>query len=155
MIEIKQGNVRDYCFIAANMRKADRQEIFCQLPEGTESRIVGVYSHDTSEPRWRFAAFYNGQPVMAYGFQWLNAATLLAWAWGTNDTRRCIPKVGRHILSLREEAIEAGARRIEARSLKTHKTAARWLQKMGASPIADLRQFGRNGETFVLWEWLL
>ena len=155
MITIRPGTVRDYCYIAANLRAHDRDEIFCQLPEGTTSREVGVLSYEGTIPEWRFTAFMKDAPVAAFGFQWLNAVTLAAWAWGTDSFKRCAPCMGRHILSLKPDAREKGVRRIEARALKSHKTAARWMVKLGAQPSAELKNFGRGGETFVLFEWLL
>lgn len=155
MITIRPGTVRDYCYIAANMRSADRAEIFCQLPNDVNERDVGLLSYEGAMPDWRFSAWNKNSPAAAFGFQWLNAATLLAWAWGTDGFPRCAPAIGRHILALKDEAAEAGVRRIEARALTSHHVAGRWMVRLGANPACELKQFGRNGESFTLYEWLL
>ncbi|PLX36651.1 MAG: hypothetical protein C0605_08020 [Hyphomicrobiales bacterium] len=155
MITIRPATVRDYCYIAANLRASDREEIFCQLPDDVDARAVGQLSYEGSVPEWRFAAWYRKRPAAAFGFQWLNAVTLLAWAWGNRDFNRCAPRIGRHILGLKDEAAARGVRRIEARALSTHHRAAGWMCKLGAVPVAELKNHGRNGESFTLFEWLL
>lgn len=155
MISILPGTIRDYCYISANLRVSDREEIICQLPEDADMRQLGILSYEGADPHWRFTAFHKNLPAAAYGFQWLNAATLLAWAWGTDDFIRCAPAMGRHILALKSDAKAAGVRRVEARALSSHAKSARWLGKMGARPATKLQQFGRGGECFTLYEWLL
>lgn len=154
MIEIAPATLRDMTFIAANMRQSDREEIYCQLPENSTSVELAAACFSSSE-KWRFVVHRHGQPVAAFGFSWINVCALQAWAWGTVELRYVAPAIGKHCLSLRAEAIDAGIRRIEARSLKQHVTAGRWLEGLGFAFACALKQHGRDGEEFILWEWTI
>jgi len=46
---IKPATIRDYTWMAANMRASDRAEIMCQVPTGTTSMDVAIWSLNARE----------------------------------------------------------------------------------------------------------
>ncbi|NKX16210.1 hypothetical protein HGG75_10780 [Ochrobactrum pseudogrignonense] len=64
-VEIRDGTLRDICFVAANLRDQDRREIFATavLDSGSQA---GAVSYLTS-PDFCWTAWIEGQPVAAFG----------------------------------------------------------------------------------------
>lgn len=48
----------------------------------------------------------------------------------------------------------AGVHRIEAVSMEGHDEAHRWIEILGLEREAELRGYGRNGETFIQFAWV-
>jgi hypothetical protein len=46
-----------------------------------------------------------------------------------------------------------GVRRAQCMSLATHDQAHRWLAFLGAEPAETLKDYGRNGESYVKYMW--
>ncbi|TIU13080.1 MAG: hypothetical protein E5W40_08835, partial [Mesorhizobium sp.] len=46
-----------------------------------------------------------------------------------------------------------GAWRVGARALAANELALRWLARLGATERCRLPGYGRNGETFILYDW--
>ena len=151
-IEIRPGTLRDVSFIAANMRDEDWREIHASGPMDDRAE-AGIMCHIASEFSW--TAWIKDDPVCAFGF----ARSGLPWVWsgfafGTEKARRAIPSITRFG---RTEAarllLEAGARRVEVRSVVDHDLSHKWLEGLGATRECEMKEYGRNGETFVLYSW--
>lgn len=46
-----------------------------------------------------------------------------------------------------------GCRRVECRALATYRTTRRFIRACGATEVGPLPDYGKNRETFVLYEW--
>lgn len=156
MIEIVPATMRDVSYIASNMNAADWLECEAQMPEGIGRAEVAALTLQASQAL-AWVAKYKGQPVACFGaaqaplrfWQWS------AWMFGTDDSARAVPAITRHIKRVLIPALlEAGANRVEAISHVSHETAHRWLVSLGAVRRAELRGFGRNNETYLLFEWV-
>lgn len=153
-IEIRLAAFRDVCFVAAHMRERDRREVYCQLPEGARSVDVAVLSYGDGEHA--YCAWERGSPVAAFGIAQASFSSTVrsAWAFGTRRMRRAVPAISRFGLeTLAPLLLAQGVLRLEARSIADHDLAHRWLAVLGARREAELRRWGRGGETFVLWSW--
>lgn len=153
-VEIRPAVFRDVCFVTAHLREEDRREIYCQLPEGASSVEVAALSCANSDHAW--CAWYRGSPVAAFGFSPATAAGTVqsAWAFGTRRMKRTVPAITHHVIAnVVPTLLCEGVRRIEARSIADHDLAHRWLAGLGARREAELPQWGRDGEAFVLWSW--
>lgn len=152
---IGPANLRDFTYIGANLREADRREIFCQLPEGTTGSGMAAQVFDGLAGDWTWIASIDGQPVCAFGFQPFTTPVWIGWAWGTRQMVRAIPAVTRHCLEQEMKLIGLGVRRLEVRTIKGHDVSHLWLSRLGCRYRCDLPDHGRNGETFELWAWQL
>jgi hypothetical protein len=155
-VDIRDGTLRDICFVAANLRDQDRREIFATavLESGSQA---GAVSYLTS-PNFCWTVWIDQQPVAAFG---VSAASpyqphiRYAWAYGTNKFKRAAPAITRFCLKeWPKRLIAEGATRVEIRSLADHDLAHKWLKSIRAHHEADMPNFGVNGETFQLWAWL-
>lgn len=152
---IAPATLRDVTYIAANMRDEDRRELLCQMPDGTTLTEAAVAMHAAMMPGFAWTAALDGVPACAFGYQAFSTPVWVAWAWGTKRMVRTIPAVTPFMLAQGERLIGLGCRRVEARTLKGHGTAQRWLARLGCTWRCDLEDFGRGGETFELWAWTL
>lgn len=133
------------------MRGADRDEVMCQVPDGTKTyEIASMMLHAGDA----FIAYYDDMPVLFFGAHPMNVCTLEAWAMGTEKTRRVIVEASRYMLTeFRPLAIAQGYRTMECRSQVGHVEAHRWLESTGAVVNGTPFVYGKNGEEFVLYRW--
>lgn len=146
------------CYVAANMREADRREItaVADLPSLT---AAGAAMFQMS-PRWRFVAHEDvddgTQPIAAFGVATDDIAPHLGvgWAYGTRRIIRAVPEIARFALdALRPALIRAGLRRVEVRTIISHDISHRWLEGMGARREGEARSYGRDGSDFAVYAW--
>ena len=163
-VEIGPANVRDLTFILGNLRKSDAEEIRAQMPDDMPFEALTAMC---VQPGFSWVAYHNrmpgdgvpgnGVPVMAFGFMPLTMAgnVLQAWAFGTRRAAVALRPIARFAMrELVPEWRAAGVTRIEARSIVGHVSAHKWLRSLGCA--ADpLPGFGRGGQPFVLFSWLL
>lgn len=143
-------------FVAARMRAADRAEIFATRSDGDASRIAAetmAYARVGCVASW-VGEGWDVEPVAV-----VCAIPLWpgVWSVGMYATDRW-PLVARRVTrwiarSLMPDLVAAGAHWAECRSLETHATAHRWLERLGAHHEATLAAYGRGGETFFLYAW--
>jgi hypothetical protein len=149
-IHIGAANPRDASWITYNMRESDRVECFSQFPR-TSSRELG-YALGTEEGAQ--IAYYDGDPCMVFGVSPMCQVGLSVWAIGTNHCKRVVPAVTRCFVN---EIIPAkmyeGYRWMEARSWIDHVDAHDWMKRLGAEPRLLLKDYGNDGEDFILFRW--
>lgn len=139
-------------FVCANLRPADHEEAFCQLPDGTKTHELAyalLMSGDNYvvERRPR-------EPVAFYGVAPINAATYSIWAIGTKDFTRAVPAMQRHIVQhVAPMLLERGVRTLEARAMESHLSAHQWIHQTGGRVSGEPFEYGKNGEKFVLFRW--
>lgn len=155
-VEIREGNLRDICFVAANLRDQDRREIFATalLESGSQA---GAMSFLTS-PGFCWTAWIDGQPVAAFGVSQGNPVhqphLRYAWAYGTDKFKRATPAITRFcVQEWPKRLIAEGVTRVEIRSIADHDLAHKWLKSIRAKHEADMPNYGVNGESFQLWSW--
>ena len=153
-IDIRPATLRDLSYVTAHLRDVDAREIRCQLPEGTASAEIAALSLAGTEHA--YCCWWRGSPVAGFGATPASycGSVWTAWAFGTKRFVRAAPAIGRFArTTLAPVLIAKGARRVEARSIAGHDKAHAWLERLGARREAELRDWGRGGETFVLWAW--
>lgn len=76
------------------------------------------------------------------------------WLFATDDFNQIGISVTRLIVrTIIPMMVDAGAHRLEARSMEGHTDAQRWLKVIGAKREATLRAFGRDGQDFHVYAW--
>lgn len=153
MVTIGAATLRDVSYILGNLNKADHAEIWCQAPDGATpaEMAAGIVVFGSA-----FVAYVDGAPAAAFGFSPMTPAgnVLSAWAFGTKRSARAMKAIVEFAASeLMPAWLDAGVTRLEARSLASHRKAHRWMEETGAVREADIPEFGRSGEAFVLYVW--
>lgn len=141
-------------FVARRMRALDRAEIFATRwdddPDAVAAETVALArigcvawngTGDAGEPVAVACAMPLWPGVWSIGLYATDAWPAVA-RQVTRWIKRTIPAL-----------IAAGGHRAECRSLATHATAHRWMERLGAVREAVLTGYGRNRETFYLYAW--
>lgn len=143
------ATLRDLSYVAAHMRASDRAEVGCQLDEWSASAVAAMSLRDHA-----FVVELNGNPEAAFGAGQPRQGFWIAWSWGTDRITRCLPLMIEFITDqLQPDMYRSGAKRVEARALKSHKQAHRFLKRIGGYQRCELPAYGKNGEDFLLFDW--
>lgn len=144
------GNLRDLSYIASNLRPEDLEEIDCQLDSwNPESIALGALQGPA------YVVLLDGNPEAAFGATQVRTGLWLAWSWGTRRIKRCVPRMTVFVRDhLIPDAVDQGCIRCEARALASNEVAIRWLKTLGATERCLLPAYGKNGEDFILFDWL-
>nr|WP_319485675.1 hypothetical protein [uncultured Cohaesibacter sp.] len=152
-VVIKPATRRDLSFVAANLSDEDQAEIHCQMDK-PDNRLIAEMAYQGS-PLWRYVAWLDGQPVLAFGVGLMHSRLGLAWAWGTARKLRAFPEATRFMLDVVKPAcVDSGINRIHADTLSTHTNAHKWLERLGAHREAVMPSLGLGGETFYRYAWI-
>jgi hypothetical protein len=151
-MEFKTLNVRDFTYVFANMRAEDRDELFCQLPEGiTHQQAQSVVSSSIVGPS--FSAHDRTGPIACFGAAESGISHIfVGWAFGTRRFKRAAPFIGEFMWEVMAPMlVDYGCKRVEVRSKTDHVLASRWLPKLGFNKDAVLKHWARTGDDFNLW----
>lgn len=150
-VEITPATVREVAWIAVNMRDIDAQEIWCQRPHRSPSRLA--YEALSMSPTIKLVAAVNGEPVMCCGVSEVQPGLGWLWAWGTKHFHGAIRDLTEHLLDATRTKLFADAdlKRLEARSLVEHTSAHRWIETLGLRYVCDLPCYGKDEEDFKLF----
>jgi hypothetical protein len=136
--------------VARNMRARDREEIFATRWDDDADAVA----RETVALARLGCVAWNGDAPVAVA----SAIPLWPGVWSiglyaTDAWPRVARAVTRWIARTTPALIAAGGHRAECRSLASHATAHRWLERLGAVREAVLPDCGRNRETFYLYAW--
>lgn len=148
-LEIVPATLRDLSYVAAHMRASDRAEVEAQIDEWNATLIAALSLRD-----FAYVVELDRNPEAAFGCGQVRRGYWLAWSWGTAKITKCLPAMVAFITQQLQPAVyDAGARRVEARALASHKQARRFLERIGGTYRCDLPAYGKNGEDFCLYDW--
>jgi hypothetical protein len=148
-VRIIGATLRDLSYCAANMRPEDRAEIDAQHSGWTPTGLAALHLRDHA-----YCALIDGNPEAAFGAGRIFDHLFIAWSFMTRRGWRAVPRMTAFVREAMFPAIlEAGAQRVEARALASNVSARRWLKKLGATEDCELENYGRNGESFILYSW--
>lgn len=148
-VEIRDATLEDLLHITHNMRAVDREEIYA--------------THWREDPEWlaeatlqcgdmQWVACLDGVPAASFGGTPLWPNVWSVWAFGTDDWRRVVLSVTKHVRRFMLPAIfRSGAHRLQCYSHSAHTEAHRWLESFGGSCEAVLVGFGSRRENFMLY----
>lgn len=138
-------------YIAANLRARDRDEIFA-VRHTEDPEALALDTFNTGAFQW--IAYRDQEPVAAIGAVPLWPRVWNLWAYGTDRWPEVVLKLTRHARSFMLPALyNAGAIRAQCYALEAHQDARKWLELLGGVQEHTLTNFGKNGETFVLYSW--
>lgn len=137
--------------VALNMRDEDKREIYANRFSDDPMSVARDAIRLGSPVGWVSGL---ERPIAAFGCHLMWPGVWSMWLFGTNEFRRIgigmTKLVRRDILPM---LWEAGAHRLEARSISGHVDAQRWLELIGARREATLKSYGRGGEDFHVYAW--
>lgn len=136
--------------IALAMRDWDRREIFATRRDDDPLAIAAECAA-MGEVAWVAGL---EKPIAAFGCfqQWPGVWSM--WLFATDEFRRIGIQMTKLIVrSIIPMLFEAGAHRLEARSMEGHEDAQRWLEVIGAKREATLHGYGRDGQDFHVYTW--
>lgn len=149
MIEVLHATPELLSVVGSNLNEDDKREIEALSDLPTE--IVTA----THTGEWSRVATYKGDPVAAFGFSPFMGATWSAWMFGTDASWRAVPKITEEFHRYFEIITGLGCRRVEIRSIHDHHNAHSWIENsLGCTKTATFPNFGRGGETFIMFERL-
>lgn len=150
-LERAQGNADLVLQVAENMREWDRREIFATRTNDSTAELVDSVQR-CGAVSW--VAGRGERPIAAFGCAPLWTGVWSMWLFATDD----FPQIGISVTRLVVKSIvpmlmEAGAHRLEARSMEGHTDAQRWLEVIGAQREGTLARFGREAQDFHVYAW--
>jgi hypothetical protein len=138
--------------VAANMREWDRREIFATRHDSSVAQLAED-ALACGPVSW--VAGQGDTPIAAFGCAPMWRGVWSMWLFATDDFGRIGISVTKLVVrSIIPMMFDAGAHRLEARSMEGHVDAQRWLEVIGAKREATLRGYGRDGDTFHVYAWL-
>lgn len=144
------GTLRDLSYIAANLRPDDKAEIDCQCEawKPAQLALAALQGH-------AYVVTLDGNPEAAFGATEQRTGLWIIWSWGSRRMWRTVPTITKFCMEVViPDVLNAGAMRGEARAMASNQMAVRWLERLGATRQGVLRNFGKNGEDFLLFEWV-
>lgn len=138
--------------VARNMREWDRREIFATRPDDDPDTLA-EHALLCGEIAW--VAGRGDTPICAFGCAELWPGVWSMWLFATDDFGQIGFFVTKRIVrTIVPMLIEAGAHRLECRSMEGHTDAQRWLEVIGAKREGGpLKAFGREKQDFHVYTW--
>jgi hypothetical protein len=138
--------------VVHNMRAKDREE---------------VYATQWTDDPWAFANMIlrageygfvghadDGEPVVIAGAVPMWDGVWSVWMLATDRFDEVALSAHRFAKRVFFPSLDAaGWHRLECRSLSTHETAHRWLERLGAYKESEATNYGRHGESFFVYCW--
>lgn len=137
--------------VALNMREWDKREIYANRFTDDPMTVAKEAIAIGQEVGWVSGL---DEPIASFGCFEMWPGVWSMWLFATDDFRR----IGISMTKLITRSIlpmlwDAGAHRLEARSMEGHHDAQRWLEVIGARREATLRGYGKAGEDFHVYAW--
>jgi hypothetical protein len=148
---IVEATWKDALEVCLNMRGSDREEVMATRWSDSPYDFAADCMR---APGSRFTAIYEGRPVMLGGVAMNQPGIGQAWMVGTDEIGNLGVEIAHASKAIFSRLLEGHVHRIQAYSIATHQWAHSWLRKIGFVEAASLKQFGKRGEDFVLFEML-
>lgn len=136
--------------VAENMREWDRREIFATRADDDPAALCDDVR------RCGNISWVAGleRPIAAFGCAPMWPGVWSMWLFATDEFGRIGISVTKLVTrTIVPMMIEAGAHRLEARSMEGHADAQRWLEVIGAKREGTLVRYGRGREDFHVYAW--
>ncbi len=138
--------------VAEAMREWDRREIFATRWDDDPAAMANDAA--LMGQRFGWISGLDDCPIAAFGCFELWPGVFSMWLFATDNfqhIRFSMTKlIVRHIVPM---LWEAGAHRLECRSMEGHVDAQAWLNLIGAKREGQQNGYGRGGENFLCYAW--
>lgn len=153
MMRIEQARPEDIYEVAVTMRARDYEEISCLHPTDTRRDLATALVRRYGGRPDVLCGFWRNAPVCIGGFIEVRPRVVSMMLFATDD----FPRIGLGITRFTTKEMmprleAAGVHRFEAASLANYDEVHAWLRLLGLeAETAPLRNFGKNGESFVMF----
>jgi len=150
-MELHPVNYIDALFVATNMRDWDKTEIYATRWNDDPADIA-TDSCECGDFAW---IAYNPEPVAIIGAVPIHPGVWSVFMFATDKFSNIaisLTKYAKRVII--PSLANAGAHRLECKSMEGHTVAQKWLEFIGARPETVLENYGRNGEDFILYKYL-
>lgn len=150
-VEIVKACYADIVFVARNMRKMDKEEIYPLIynpsPENLAAFTIAVGGIS-------MCANFMGRPVAVFGAGEVRPRNHSVWMFATPKWPKVALSVTRYIKKiLMPNLIKLGSNRAECFTLKGHNVAQDWLSALGAKRESTLDDYGPERKTYYCYSW--
>ena len=149
--EIVPATYADVVHVARNMRPLDVEEIFPLIWNATPENLAAYTIAAGGISR---VALWNGEPTAAFGAVEARPTLWTVWMFATwrwpkvaSAATKCIRR------EIGPDLQEAGAIRADCWSMEGHDQAHKWLELLGATREASLKDYGPTRKTFHCYSW--
>jgi hypothetical protein len=146
----------DVAFVATRMRSRDMQEFMAVSHAASEAELVEGLVDRYGGAHDAFCAYRGGIPVAVGAMveHRPNVVTLMFFA--TAD----LPLIGAALTRWIRQRLfpqyrARGVHRIECASIDGYVSVHRWVQALGLKREAVMPKYGRGGETFIQFAWVV
>lgn len=137
--------------IAQALRQRDKDELYALA---WEEDPFDLARRTAAMGEFQWIARWRSTPVASIGAVPVWPGVWTVWAYGTDEWPRVVRLLTRHVRRFMIPALmNAGAHRAHCYALRDNEDACRWLGYLGARMDAVLDNFGKNGQTFVIYSW--
>ncbi len=147
-----EPSFNDLLYIAANMREADKSEIFATRWDDSPMELAKQGMMPLVR-QFAFVAKLKGVPVAAIGAFPAHPLMWNVWMFATDE----FPKIGlpftRWVKKIFVPTMHKNARRAECRSECSHHYAHRWMEAIGGKKEATLSRYGKQGQDYYIYAW--
>ena len=152
VVDVTPENVR---YVAERMRDRDLAEFsalsYYSDRERAAEHLVNAYA---DYPGLECVTLDDGTPVGIGGCIWSSPGVASMLFFATNDFDKIVVSLTRYSHKNIFAPAKAMAHRIECFSLATYTQMQQWVELFGLRQEAVLREYGRNGEDFIVYAWL-
>lgn len=155
MVHVEEGTNSALVAVVANLREADVREFlaisFCESRETLAADLIRRYANREDT----YAAF-DGDRAVAFGAMVeLRPNVVTCGFFATEDFPAVAVPVARFVKQrLFKTYREAGVHRIECVIIDGYESAMRFVQLLGLKLEAELRGYGKRGESFYQFAWV-
>jgi hypothetical protein len=149
--KIVTATYADVVYVARRMRPKDAEEIFPLIWNPTPENLAlytiaaGGIGH---------VALWHGEPSAAFGAVELRPTQWTVWMFATWQWPNVASAATKFIRrEIGPELQERGDTRADCWSMETHDSAHRWLEMLGATREASLKDYGPSRKTFHCYSW--
>jgi hypothetical protein len=147
-VEIRQPTFDDVLHVAKNLRAEDIQE----LSATRDLSLPTTLATSAWCARYKRCAYWDGEPVFAFGVSAVTHDHGQAWGFGTDKSSLVTRAVTKYIKkTMVPDQLAAGFTAVQALGYPTNRVSWRWLKHLGFSPIANLAGIGAAGQDLILW----
>jgi len=150
-VTLGNRDIESLLLIATALRPADKEEIFATRLDSDPLKLAMDTFHHGD---FQWIAYHGNRPVASIGAAPCWPGVWTVWAFGTEEWPRVALTLTKHIKHFMLPAlVHAGAHKAFCHVLATHAQARRWLERLGAEPEAELDEWGKMREKFVVYSW--
>ena len=142
-------------YLTFNLRQADKDEIFNNLPVTNPLEVTAMVMQAVAKQGVGWVASLNGRPAacLAVFEEWHGNWQIASF--GTDYYDRAAVALKPKFYEALDYAGTNGARRLECRSRFVHSSAQRLLGALGFTAEGTLRRYGADGSDYVQFARLL